>query len=115
MKDNKGQTLVFFIILLPIILFILIFIIELSNMNYEKNKLDNLTYTIVSYKLDNKNVYELLKENDKNIKLTISNNEIELKKKYKYIFFKILSDDEYIKSKYKGYIKNNKKVIKKVI
>ncbi len=115
MKDNKGQTLIFFIIFLPIILFILIFIIELSNMNYEKNKLDNLTYTLILYKLDNKDIYKLLNENDKNIKCTISNDEIELKKKYKFIFFKILSDDEYIKSKYKGYIKNNKKVIKKVI
>lgn len=118
MKDNKGQTLVFFVILLPIILFILIFVIELSNMNYQKNKLDNLAYTLVSYKLDNvsnENIYKLMYENDKNVKGTILGTSIELKKKYKPLFIKILKDDEYIKIKYKGYIENNKKVIKKVI
>jgi hypothetical protein len=116
--NNKGQTLIFFVILLPIILFVFIFLVDLANMNYEKNKLNNLAYALVSYKLDYKSdddIKDILNKNDKDVICNITYNGVELKKKYKPIFFKILGSDEFITSKYTGYIKNGKKVIKKVI
>ena len=49
--NNKGQTLIFFVVILPILLCIFMLIIDLCTMNYEKNKLDNLAYDVMEYKL----------------------------------------------------------------
>ena len=72
--NNKGQSLVVFIIILPILLMILTLIIDLGFMHIEKRNIDNNCYDAVEYYLNNidkedidKKVNNLLNENIKNI------------------------------------------------
>lgn len=53
--NNKGQTLVMFIILLPILLLILTLVYDVGNAIYEKDRLSNTNYIVVEYALDNIN------------------------------------------------------------
>ena len=112
--NNKGQTLIFFVVILPILLCIFMLIIDLCTMNYEKNKLDNLAYDVMEYKLKGKTdekVINYIKYSDKDIAYNIYQNKVILQKEYKPIFIKIGSSK--IKSVYTGYTINNKNVIKK--
>lgn len=114
MMNNKGQTLIFFVVILPILLLVFMFFIDLSSMNYEKNKLDNLAKECISYMIDGKSedsIEELIKLSDDNIEYEIYSNKIILKKEYNPIFLTINSNE--IKSVYTGYKLKNKKVIKK--
>lgn len=53
MKDNKGQALIEFIIILPIFLLLIISLIDFGNIFIKKNSLENNLDTIVSlYKED---------------------------------------------------------------
>lgn len=112
--NNKGQTLIFFVVFLPVLLIIFMFIIDLSIMNYEKNKLDNIAKECLEYKLDGKSddkIIQLIQLNDNTIKYEIYTNKIILTKEYNPIFLKIGSNE--IKSVYTGYKLKNKEVIKK--
>lgn len=114
MMNNKGQTLIFFVIILPVILFIFMFTIDLGILNYEKNKLDSVAKKSMEYKLDGKNDDEIVKFVNLNIddaKIKIYNNKVILKKEYKSMFLKVNIDE--IKSVYTGYRLNNKNIIKK--
>ena len=48
MKNNKGQVLVLFIMILPIIFIAVAWIIDSSYMMYQKNRLDNINYDVLS-------------------------------------------------------------------
>ena len=48
MKNNKGQVLVLFLLLLPIIIIFFVSIIDSSLMLYNKNKLENINNDILS-------------------------------------------------------------------
>lgn len=112
--NNKGQTLIFFVVILPVLLIIFMFIIDLSIMNYEKNKLDNLAKECMEYKFDGKSdlkIEELIKLNDDTIEYQIYNNKIVLKKEYNPIFIKINKGN--IKSVYTGYKLETKNVIRR--
>lgn len=59
--NKKGQTLIMFIILLPILIGITAFVIDYGIIVYEKNKLDNL----ISYsEKKGKDIDRLLVDND---------------------------------------------------
>ena len=47
MKNNKGQVLVLFIIILPILLLGCACLIDSSYMLYQKNRLDNINYDVL--------------------------------------------------------------------
>ena len=111
--NNKGQSLVVFIIILPILLMIFTFIIDLGFMYIEKRNIDNNCYDAVEYYLENINnedidnkVNKLLNENIKNIDEILINNtddyvEISVSKNRKSIY-SIISNDTEIKIVYKG-------------
>ena len=48
--DKKGQALVEFVIIMPIIMMLLFVIIDFSNIFYQKNHLENITNDIVTFK-----------------------------------------------------------------
>ena len=120
--NNKGQCLVVFIIILPILLMILTLIIDLGFMYIEKRNIDNNCYDAVEYYLENidkedidNKVNKLLNENIKNIdEILIKNEEdyveISIKKNRKSIY-SIISNNTEIKIVYKG-IKEDKRIIK---
>ena len=126
MLNNKGQTLVIFVVVLPILMIILASIVDISFMYMENNKLNSINELALNYGLDNINqedlslkIKELINANDNEIninQLTIKNNEVysDLSKDTNSIFGKIIGIDKYkIVSKYKGIIKENKKEITK--
>ncbi len=122
--NNKGQTLVLFIFLIPIILFVSAFIIDTGIIYYETNKLNNLNKNVLKYGLDNneeEKIRELIFTNDKNItnyKIIIDNNilSIILEKEIDSIFGKIIGINSYnINSYYTGYKEENKYYIERSV
>ena len=124
--NNKGQSLVMFVFVIPIVLLILVLVYDIGNAIYEKNRLSNTNYLAVSYALDNIDTIDendviryILKDSDNlsNISVIIENDSIDIKldKKIKGLFSKNfdfeLTD---VRSEYKGIIKNNEKNIERI-
>ena len=124
--NNKGQSLVMFILIIPIILLLLVLIYDVAGALYEKNRLSNTCYLAEEYALDNiDNIDEnsvinyILKnsENLKKVSVIIKDRvvDIELNKEIKGIFGKNFNFDLVgVKSKYKGTIVNGKKNIERI-
>lgn len=92
MKNEKGQALIEFVIIIPILIMILFIIIDFGSIMYEKNKLENTSTDIVTlYKekgvLNEDEIYGIT--NDKNLNCKIESNngytEIKLSKKLNII------------------------------
>lgn len=103
--NNKGQSLVMFICLLPILLLIVLAIVDVSRMVIEKNKLNNINYIAISYYSSHKEdddvterIISLVKRNDENIinvKINKDKNTIYLDKKIDSTMGKIIGISEY--------------------
>lgn len=123
--NNKGQSLVMFILILPILLLLFVIVIDIGNALINKQELDNVNYLTVEYGLEHINesgiqtkLIDMINLNDlklSEINVKVENNKIYIitKKNVNGILakgFKIVT----IESKYQGYIKEEKKVIEKV-
>ena len=125
--NNKGQTLVAFIILLPVFIMIFTLIVDLGLLSIEKRKVDNeikstITYGLKNIETDNldlklrklilKNIDNI---NNEDIKIRIENNYIKISLKLeKESLFKIIGKEKYdIYSSYIGIIENNEIKLKK--
>ena len=53
MLNNKGQSLVMFILIIPILLGIMAMVIDIGNVIYNKQDIDNINKIIIDYGLDN--------------------------------------------------------------
>ena len=117
--NNKGQTLVIFVILLPILLIVLTLIVDLGFLYIEKRNIDNIVYDSIEYYLENINdkdidskVKELLNKNVDNIKISIDETEeyveINVSKTRKNLY-SIISNSTDINITYRG-IKENKRL-----
>lgn len=53
MLNNRGQSLVMFILLLPIMIMIMLMVIDIGKMILLRNELDNINYLVIDYGLDN--------------------------------------------------------------
>ena len=118
--NNKGQTLVIFIILLPVFLFLLVLVVDYGFLSIEKRKLNNNTREALEYYLSNidevnikDRTMELLKKNMGNVDINIIEDEsfveIIVKDNYKSIYNALTNTEFTIK--YKGN-KQNKEIIK---
>lgn len=85
--NNKGQSLVMFIIIIPIFLLVVTLVYDVGSAIYEKNRLSNTSYMVIEYGLDNiNNVSEdelilLIQKNVSNlnyISVDIDNDKIEI-------------------------------------
>lgn len=123
--NNKGQSLVLFIVILPIILFMFVLVYDIGNAIYEKNRLSNVNYMVTSYALDNENISEsdivnLINKNVNglsNIKVIINDDKvnISLSKNIKGVFGRMFDFNLITAySEYIGYIDNGNKIIEKV-
>ena len=90
--NKKGQALVEFIIILPIMIFVLLAIVDFGIMSYNKNRLENMIDDVSKMYKNNETTEEInkfIKDNDKDITYQINNKEkyitIKLSKKYKSI------------------------------
>ena len=126
MLNNKGQTLVMFVLIIPIILLTLVLIYDVGNAIYEKNRISNTGYLAIEYALDNINIIDensvvnyIIKNSDNlsNITVTIKDNivNVSIEKKIEGLFSKNFDFDlTTVKSKYQGTINNGKKNIERI-
>lgn len=123
--NNKGQSLVMFILIIPILLLMLVIVADVGNALVKKQELDNVNYLTLEYGLEHidelgiehkmKNI--AIKNDDEinNINIVFDTNKITvtIKKEINGVIanqFKVLE----LESKYIGYIKNGKKIIERV-
>lgn len=126
-ENEHGQTLSLFVLLLPLLIMIGAFLIDISYAKYNKRKLDSINKIAITYGLSNinsdpkDNIINLIKENDKDIKeynvdidVEKKSIKISLVKESNSFFGKILKKDLFKEeSKYLGYIKDDKFIIER--
>lgn len=90
--NKNGQALVEFIIILPIIIFIMLTIIDYGTISHTKSKLENVIVDVGSMYKNNETDIEVEKfvnDNDKDLKLVVNREgkfiNIKLYKNYNYI------------------------------
>lgn len=124
--NNKGQTLVMFVMILPILLMIIMMVIDIGKMVQRREELDSINYILVDYGLDNVDLdnledklKEILGKNDKNIdivKINIDKESLEVEVILRdEVDLLILKDNKLfrVKSDYVGRIVDNKKIIER--
>jgi hypothetical protein len=124
--NNKGQVLVFFVLLIPTLILIAAYVIDVGYSYYRSNELNNLNRMVIKYGLehiDNSDVrskmIDLMYKNDNSIdsyELTIENNivTLKIKKSVESIFGKIANIKFYnLASNYRGYFKDGRIIIEK--
>ena len=124
--NNKGQTLLAFVLLIPVFLIFIAFVIDTGYLLKENTKLNNLTKTVLketkdyystsNYETEIRKLYEI---NDVSIEsLNIETNEnsstIQISTNIPSIFGKLIGINEYeIKSNFKITINDNEIKIEK--
>lgn len=124
--NNKGQTLVMFVMILPILLMIIMMVIDIGKMVQRREELDSINYILVDYGLDNVDLdnledklKEILGKNDKSIdivKINIDKESLEVEVILRdEVDLLILKDNKLfrVKSDYVGRIVDNKKIIER--
>jgi len=130
MFNNKGQSLVAFLLIIPIILILLIVVVDVGRMYLLRQELDNINYIAIDYGICNNNndsqeeiinkINEIVFVNDMEIKIIsnrIEDNKIylETEKDYQGYFLGLINKKFIkIKSKYVGYFVGEKKYIERV-
>lgn len=124
--NNKGQSLVMFIIMIPVVLVIFTLVYDVGNAIYEKNRLSNTGYMVIEYGIDNIDIVneseliELVLKNTSNLSyvfVKIENNiiEIKLSKDIKGIIGKMFGFNLIeANSEYKGTIIDGNKKIERI-
>ena len=109
--NKRGQALVEFIIILPIIIFIMLAIVDYGSISFNKNKMESITNDIANMYHNNESIDEINK--------FISNNDKDINFSYevsdKYINVKLTKKYKYITPGIDNIIKNNEIVVERVI
>ena len=111
--DNKGQSLILFVIILPIIAMFFVLLIDVTsyemNDHHIKNTItDNLKVILNNDEKDNEKITKVIKDNidDSNVEVIINeeNNNIEINVSYKHKSFsrKIISNEPTVNYHYCG-------------
>lgn len=118
---RKGQTLVMFVVLLPIFLLILLLVVDIGNITLKKKELCNITYEGAYYALEEENkelVQNLILENDKDIyDIEIGYNHVKVRAKLKVagLVTGIIDKKVFeLSCTYTGKIENEKKILERV-
>lgn len=125
--NNKGQTLVMFIVIIPILISIMVLVIDLGSAFAKKQELNNVNKLVIEYGLDNleeenleSDLTSYITMNAKdlsNVKVTVENNTINVTTKAYIdgIISKALNIDGFeIVSTYQGYLSGEEKRIERV-
>lgn len=101
--NNKGQVLVLFVLIIPVLILGMAYIIDNVYILYHTNKLNNINSLVIKdasiNNLSREEIIEYVKKNDENIEIIvdISDNKIAitLEKKLKSIFGGIIGKNSY--------------------
>lgn len=125
--DRKGQVLVGFLLLLPLLLILFVFVIDIGFMKVEERKLENTVKEAITYGLKQESPEEevqqqvetMIRKNIDNIEfldtvVTNGNIQVHLSTRQKNVFGIILNQRMYkIEKRYQGYLENEAiKIIK---
>ena len=116
--NNKGQVLVVFLLLLPIIIMVFALVIDLGFLMSRTYKVKQTMKQAITYGLETGNIEGTRVMLDKNLEDTYElkengNLEITVKGSYKTIFGRIFKKDAYeYEFKYMGYIDGKEIIIK---
>lgn len=121
--DSKGQTLVIFVLILPILLLLFALIWEVGNLGITINKYETEIKDTIEYglnHLDDENLENILTnllkanlEGDINVEINNQVIKVNVKQKYDALFNNLLNNRFDIDLNYNGYIENNKFIIQK--
>ena len=109
--DNKGQSLILFVLILPIIAMFFVLLIDVTsyemNDHHIKNTItDNLKVILDSEEKDNEKITNVIKQNieDGNVEVIINDNNIEINVTYKHKSFskKLISNEPTVNYHYCG-------------
>lgn len=103
MLNRRGQALIIFVLFLPLLLMFLVYVFDISNILYVKNRLTNLGNTAFTnfsgeVSTSNEDVIDLIKKNDSSIKVDIIKGEktkLQLTKIVDSNFGQIIGKDKY--------------------
>ncbi len=122
--NNKGQTLVMFVALMPLFIFIMILVIDIGGIILSKQELNDINYMVIDYGLDsNSNESELIElltlntTDMSNIAVDIQSGVIKVttRKEVKGLIGNTFNFKMYeVVSSYEGRIINNRKEIERV-
>ena len=125
--DNRGQSLVMFVVIVPLLLLVLAMVVDIGNLVNNKIEINSVNKLAISYGIDNidkdnieNEVKDIINKNYKDIddiKISIQDEKIsiDLKCYSKSIFGNIIGTKGYlIESSYKAYMDSGKKRIEKV-
>ena len=97
--NDKGQSLVFIVLLIPFLLIILSFAVDISYIYKENSRLNSIANEAITYIENGKDiesVRNLILSNDNNIDIkNISENEVYIEKDIKSIFGAIIGINSY--------------------
>lgn len=121
--NNKGQTLVVFILILPLLLILGAFIVDNAYMTYKDIELENVTKDIIKIHLTKnelnddkiKNIYSKNNIPTKELKVIRNENTIKIENKYHAdsIFGKIIGLKSYeVSTSLTGELKDNKVIFR---
>ena len=121
--DSKGQTLVIFVLILPILLLLFALIWEVGNLGLTINKYETEIKDTIEYglnHLDDENLEDILTnllkanlEGDINVEINNQVIKVNVKHIYDALFNNLLNNRFDFDLTYNGYIENNKFIIQK--
>lgn len=125
--NNKGQTLVLFVLLLPLIFIFIAMVLETGSLLIIRKQVDDEIKQTIKYglKLEDTDPSEVSDKMKKmlidnlgsdikcEIKIATSDIHVEVIKKYHGLFPTIVKQDYEIKRNFRGYLSNNKIKIEK--
>lgn len=127
MLNNKGQSLVLFILLIPILVGVMVLVIDVGELFHTKVQIENVTEMVLEYGLDHIQdddfQIEILKDlMQENLTMAVSEVEIEQEKihiitktKVASVFSRMFGFREFqIVSEYQGYLDGDQKQIEKI-
>lgn len=122
--NNKGQSLVMLVLIIPIFLLIITLIYDVANAIYEKDRLSNTIWIAIDYGLDNINDITKEELNDmiisnvdglNYIDVIVNDNEIVVKASKKVIGKMFHFELTTINCNYKGKLIDDKKEIERIV
>ena len=124
MSNSRGQSLVLFILILPVILLIFVFLVDVAQAINLKFELKNISDIVIDYGLDYmsdgdlatslENYIKMNNDGIDKIKINVENDKIyiELNEKYEGILSSLVDIPIFdVKTSYVGYIINDEKRI----
>lgn len=128
MLNNKGQSLILFVIMLPILLLIFVLVIDIGKVIVLKQELDNINNIVLDYGMDNLDkvniedeLIDLVKLNNNEIDeidIYVKDNKIysNLNEKFEGMFLQFVDVSIFnVKSSYVGYMDDNEKRIERIV